>query len=142
MPEIIEAFGPRLSILIVLVGIGWFLMSWSPLIWPAFRAFRGTPRLPRPWLFSLVVAALVYGILAFAVTALLIPADAYTVFIAPQLQEMGMPVGRPLVGVIRLISMWWWIAMPPVFFGITFLVTRELAKKWPKICSAMADRSD
>jgi len=137
--EIIEAFGPRLSILIILVGIGWFLMSWSPLIWPAFRAFRGAPRLPRPWLFSFVVAALVYGTFAFAITAVLIPADAYTIFIAPQLQEMGMPTGRLLVGTVRFISMWWWISLPPAFFGLTFVLTRELAKKWPGICSAIAE---
>lgn len=139
MSEIIEAFGPRLSILIILVGIGWFLMSWSPLIWPAFRAFRGAPRLPRPWLFSFVVAALVYGTFAFAITAVLIPADAYTIFIAPQLQEMGMPAGRLLVGTVRFISMWWWISLPPAFFGLTFVLTRELAKKWPGICSAIAE---
>ena len=139
MPEIIETFGPRLSILIALVGIGWFLMSWSPLFWPAFRAVRGNPRLPRPWLFSFVVAALVYGIFAFAMTAMLIPADAYTVFVAPQLQEMGMPTGRFFVGIVRFISMWWWIPLPPASFGLTFLLTRVLAKKWPGICSAMAE---
>ena len=72
-------------------------------------------------------------------TAVFIPADAYTIFIAPQLQEMGMPTGRLFVGTVRFISMWWWIPLPPVFFGLTFLLTRILAKKWPAICSAMGE---
>ena len=82
---------------------------------------------------------MVYGIFTFAMTAIVVPADAYTIYIAPQLQALGKPYGKPLVGVVRFVSMWWWIALPPVFFGLTFTLTRGLAKKWPRICSAMAE---
>ena len=134
--EVIDAFGPRLIALMGLVTVGWFLFTLMPLIWPAYRARKAA--LPRPWLFAVVVAALIYGALNFILLVVAVPAVAYSVFIAPQLEAMGQPYGRLLVTSARLMEQYWWLVVPVIQFIATVVLTRKLARKWSGICSALA----
>jgi len=136
--EAIELFGPKLSALLALVAFAYFLFAFAPVLWPAFRAFGRKGRLPRPWLFTLVVGALVYGMFWFLLCALMIPAEMYSVFIAPQLQEAGLPHGEALVRVADLAGKYWWLGLPPLQLLSTVLVTRKLAAKWDRLCAAAA----
>ena len=135
--ELIEAFGPKLVALLTLAA-AWFMLTLAPVIWPAFRAFRKKTALPRPWLFVSTVAALTYGALFLALFVLLIPAEAYAVFIAPQLEEMGQPNGKSLVLATQFVAEYWWLILPPAQLTVTVLLTRRLASKWAGICSALA----
>ena len=136
--EAIELFGPKLSALLALEALAYFLFSFAPVLWPAFRAFRRKGRLSKPWLFTGVVGALVYGIFWFLLCALMIPAEMYTVFIAPQLQEAGLPYGEALVRVAGLVGRYWWLGLPPLLLVSTVVVTRKLAAKWDRLCAAAA----
>jgi hypothetical protein len=136
--EVIEAFGPKLIGLVALAAIAWFLITLAPVAWPAFRAFRKKTALPRPWLFAATVSALTYGSLFLGLTILLIPAEAYAVFVAPQLEAMGQPYGKPIVIATQFIADYWWLMLPPAQLAITLLLTRKLARRWPGICSALA----
>lgn len=136
--EAIELFGPKLGALLALVALAYFLFSFAPILWPAFRAFRRRTRLSRPWLFTGVVGALVYGMFWFFLCALVIPAEVYTIFIAPQLQEAGLPYGDAFVRVADLVGKYWWLGLPPLQLVSTVLVTRKLAAKWDRLCAAAA----
>jgi hypothetical protein len=136
--ELIDAFGPKFAVLLALAAAAWLLLTLAPAIWPAFRAFRKKTALPRPWLFVSTVAALTYGALFLAIFVLLIPAEAYAVFIAPQLEAMGQPYGKSLVRVTRFIAAYWWLMLPPAQLAVTVLLTRRLANNWAGICSALA----
>ena len=134
--EVIETFGPKLIALMALTAVCWFLLTLAPLIWPVYRAKKTT--LPRPWLFAVVVAALVYGALNFVLLVAVVPIEAYTIFIAPQLEEMGQPYGRLLVKGARFVESYWWLLVPPIQLIATVVLTRKLARKWADICSALA----
>ncbi|HEY5851577.1 MAG TPA: hypothetical protein VIT62_12535 [Lysobacter sp.] len=135
--EVVEVFGARLIGLLVLAAIAWFLITLAPVIWPAFRAFRQKAALPRPWLFTATVSALTYGTLFLGLSVLLIPAEVYAVFIAPQLEAMGQPYGRALVNTTRFVADYWWLMLPPAQLVITVVLTKMLARNWPGICSAL-----
>ncbi|WP_242165639.1 hypothetical protein [Lysobacter sp. M15] len=136
--ELIEAFGPKLVVLLTLAAAAWFALTLAPVIWPAVRAFRKKTALPRPWLFVSTVAALTYGALFLALFVLLIPAEAYAVYIAPSLESMGQPYGKSLVRATRFVANYWWVLLPPAQLAVTVLLTRRLASKWAGICSALA----
>ena len=134
--DVIEAFGPKLIALMALVAVGWFLITLAPVIWPAYRARKAA--LDRPWLFTVVVAALIYGALNFVLLVVAIPVVAYSVFIAPQLEAMGQPYGRFVVTGARFAEQYGWLVVPIVQLVTTVVLTRKLGRKWAAICSALA----
>lgn len=136
--DVIDTLGPKFVALLALITVAYFLLTLAPIIWPAFRAFRRKHRLQRPWLFTAVVAALTYGSVYLVVAIVAIPVEAYVLFLAPQLQEMGQPYGKWIVTSSRVIDEWWWTVLPPAVLASTVVLTRKLASKWPGICTALA----
>ena len=136
--EIVDTLGVKFVTYLALVAITYLLFSLAPIIWPAIRAFRRSQRLPRPWLFTAVVAALIYGSVYLVVCIVAIPIQVYVVFLAPQLEQMGQPYGNWLVQSSRFIGSWWWAILPPAVLAATVVITRKLAAKWSGICSALA----
>ena len=132
-----EAFGTELIALLALIAVVYLLLALAPLLWPALRAFRRGRRLERPWLFIWTVAALVYGSVYLVAATIAIPVQAYVIFIAPQLQELGQPHGEWLVAVSRFIGRWWWPALPVALAIATVVLTRRLATRWPALCAAL-----
>ena len=123
--EVIDTLGAEFVTLLALVAVAYLLLSLAPIIWPATRAFRRKRRLPRPWLFTAVVAALTYGFVYLVVAVVAIPVEAYVVFLAPQLQEMGQPYGKWLVSSARFIGGWWWVVLPPAVLAATIVLTQQ-----------------
>jgi hypothetical protein len=134
----IQIFGPELSAILLLLSLGYFLLSFAPVLWPAFLAFRRKSRLPRPWLFVATVAALTYGTFTFIIFAFLLPAAVYNIFIAPQFEAAGLPYGNAIVHLTRHLVEYWWLIVPPAQLTLTWLVTRRLGQKWERICGALA----
>jgi hypothetical protein len=131
-------FGTEMTAIMLAVGLAYFFVSWSPLLWPAFQAFRHRPQHPRPLLFTLVVGCLVYGVFFFLGTALLLSAQAYSVFVAPSLAAADRPYGHWLVSATRFITNYWWIGLPPLLLFVTVLCTRRVSRVWPVVCQALA----
>jgi hypothetical protein len=134
----IDTFGAKFTVLLALVAFAYLLVALAPILWPAFRAFRRSRRLERPWLFTLTVAALTYGFVYLIAATVAIPIQAYVVFVAPQLQEMGQPYGSWLVAASSFVGQWWWPLLPLAVLASTIWLTRKLAAKWSGICSALA----
>lgn len=135
--EIIETFGPGFTALLLLCAALYLLIALAPLLWPAIRAFRRSSRLERPWLFTATVAALTYGMVYLLVAIIAIPVQAYVVFIAPQLQQMGQPHGQWLVSTAHFVGEWWWPVLPIGVLVATVLLTKKLAARWSGICAAL-----
>jgi hypothetical protein len=133
-----ETFGTGLLALMAIIAILYLLLALAPLLWPALRAFRRGRRLERPWLFVWTVAALVYGSVYLVAAAIVIPVQAWVIWIAPQLQELGQPHGEWLVAVTRFVGQWWWPALPIALVVATVMLTRRLAARWPGVCAALA----
>lgn len=133
----ILGFPPHMAAMIVAVGLTYFLMSWAPVWWPAMVAYRGGRLMPRRFLFVVVVACLSYGIFSFLLFALFFLAEMYAMFVAPQLDRLGYPAGRPVLAVIRFLEHYWWLVLPPLLFAATFFITRKLSSRWEKICVAL-----
>ncbi|WP_162823669.1 hypothetical protein [Lysobacter sp. TY2-98] len=136
--EIIEALGAKFVALLAVAAFAYLLLALAPLLWPARRAFSRRNRLERPWLFTATVAALVYGSVYLVVAVVAIPVQAYVVFVAPQLQEMGQPHGSWLVATSRFVSQWWWPVLPVALLVSTVGLTRKLAARWAGICAVLA----
>jgi hypothetical protein len=130
-------FPPQMAALLIFLGVAYFIMSWAPLWWPALLAYRHRSSTPRRWLFVVVVACLTYGLFVFFFFALTIPAQVYAIFIAPQWEQLGYPIGRPVLRVFRLIADYWWLVLPPVLLLTAWFVTRKLLRVWPRICAAV-----
>lgn len=137
--EMIDTFGAKLTAILALVTFAYLLVALAPLLWPAFRAFRRSRRLERPWLFTFTVAALTYGFVYLIVAIVAIPVQAYVVFVAPQLQEAGHSYGSWLVAAASFVDQWWWPLLPLAVLAATIWLTRKLAAKWSGICSALSD---
>ncbi len=139
--DVLEIFGPRLSAMIIAIAAIYFTISFGPVWWPAFVAFRLRPYFPRPVLFVGTVAALVYGVLSFLAFAVLLPIQGYSIFIAPALVERGIAEGAWLLRISGLFVSYWWLVVPSVQFVMTCFITRRLGRRWTHICAAPPDDS-
>ena len=139
--ELIDLFGPKLSAMIAGLSLAYFLISFAPVWWPALVAFRRNARLPRPLLFVATVAALVYGMFSFFAFAVLLPIEAYGIFIAPQLQASGIANGAGLLRVSGFFANYWWLLVPPVQLAPTWQVTKRLGRRWEHICASPPNNS-
>lgn len=135
---IVELLGIELVALLSAVAIAYFVVALMPAWWPALRAFRAKTRLPRPFLFVAVVAALVYGMYFLWGCIVLLPLEAYRIFIAPQLQVAGLPHGAWLVRGLDLVGGYGWLAAAAIQLVFTVWLTRRLAPRWPDICDALS----
>ncbi|WP_315386235.1 hypothetical protein [uncultured Stenotrophomonas sp.] len=106
----------------------------SPVWWAALKTLIRRTALPRPLLFVATSAALAYGVTGAAYALLLVPATVAGTFLAPQMQEAGVPGGGLLTtikstvtGAFVLlaaslpISAWWG--------------SRRLAQRWQRLCT-------
>lgn len=139
--EAIELFGPKLSAMIIVLGLAYFIISFAPVWVPAIKAFRRKSRLPRPFLFISTVAALVYGVFSFLAFAVLLPVEAYGIFIAPQLEIAGIAAGTGLLRTSRFFVNYWWLLVPPVQLALTWYITLQVSRRWVYICAAPPNNS-
>jgi hypothetical protein len=133
-----DIFGNRLGLLIALGFLAYWLLLLAPFLLPARRAFSKRDRLPRPWLFILLVGGLAYGWTEFIVTLLAIPGAFFLVYVAPTLQDAGHLGDSWLLSFLAGFVKWWWTAMPLAFFVIALWLTRWLGRRWRMICEALA----
>jgi hypothetical protein len=113
------------------------LVAAAPLWWPTFIALRRRPQLPRRLLFVGVVAGLSYGIIFLSYFLLGFPAEIYSLFVAPSLQQMGHSPSKLVVTVAQYVEQYGWFAMPPLLLVLTFALTNKLAKRWHRICDGL-----
>lgn len=139
--EAIEIFGPRLSAMIIVIAVVYFIVSFVPVWFPAIRVFRHKARLPRPFLFVGVVSALVYGVFSFLVFVILLPLEAYSIFIAPQLEAAGMEAGGGIRRALDFLISYWWIFVPLVQLVLTWYITSQVGKRWMYICAVPPNES-
>lgn len=137
----VEIFGPGLSALIVAMAVVYCLISFAPVWWPALFAFRRRAAFPRPYLFVGTVAALVYGVFSFLAFAILVPVEAYSIFIAPQLEAAGIAYGAWVVRGAGFFVNYWWLLLPPVQFALSWIITLKVGRRWEHICAAPSDTS-
>src|SRR5690606_10535920 len=139
--EAVDLFGPKLVAMMIAIASAYFIISFAPIWLPAIKAFRRKSRLPRPFLFVGTVAALVYGVFSFLVFAVLLPVQAYGIFVAPQLEAAGMAAGVGLLRVSLFFVNYWWAFIPPVQLALTWYVTLQLGRRWAYICAAPPNNS-
>ena len=134
--KVIEVFGVGMTALIVAIAAIYSIVSFAPVLWPAFVAWRNRPDLPRPVAFVAVVAALVYGAFSFIGFSVLLPVEAYGVFVAPSLEASGATYGAGMLRVSRFFTEYWWLLVPPIQLGLTWFITGQVGRRWQHICSA------
>lgn len=135
----IEVFGWRLVASFVAIAIAYFVASLAPVWWPAWRAFRRRPSLPRPFLFVGVAAALVYGVSTFFMLAVVLPMSAVRTVIVPELARAGVGYSTLLGHASNLFHKHGWLVIVPVQLVLTAYVTRRLAGRWTYLCAPVAD---
>jgi hypothetical protein len=132
----LEVFGPSMTVILIAVAIGYFLLSFAPVIWPAFVAYKHRSWFPRPAVFVLVVAALSYGVFSFLAFAVLLPVELYGIFVAPSLESSGVASGASVLSFSGSFADYWWVIIPPAQLAITWLVTAHVGRRWAHICAA------
>jgi hypothetical protein len=136
--DMIDVFGWELTAAFVAIGIAYSAVALAPVWWPAWRAWRGSPPLPRPFLFVGVAAALVYGVSTFILLAIFLPMSAIRIFIVPSLDHAGVWYGTPLGHVSHLFYEHGWLLIVPVELLLAWYVTRRLERRWGHIVSRPA----
>ncbi|CAN7563440.1 hypothetical protein LJR143_003931 [Pseudoxanthomonas sp. LjRoot143] len=131
----IDVFGWNLTVALVTMAIAYFVVSLVPVWWPAWRAFGRRPRLPRPFLFVAVVAALVYGVFFLLGCVFLLPLEMYSTFITPEMAAASKSSGSGWSPALRAIRDYGWLVVVIAQFVLTGYVTRTLARRWAHICS-------
>jgi hypothetical protein len=92
-------------------------------------------------LFVGTVAALVYGVFSFLAIAVLLPLEAYGIFVAPQLEAAGMAAGAGLLRISGFFVRYWWVFIPPVQLALTWYITSHVGRRWAHICEAPPNNS-
>jgi len=139
--DFINVLGPKFSALLGIIALVYFLLSFAPIWWPAMTTWRSRDSFPRRWLFICVIAALVYGVFSFLAFAFILPVEAYSIFVAPQLVNAGIAAGDSVIRVFGFLADYWWVLVPPTQLGLTWYITRLLQPKWAHICSQPPNHS-
>lgn len=135
MDRMVEVLGWKLTALMIGVAVLYFIVALAPVWWPAIRVFRSRPRLPRPVLFVAVVACLVYGVFFLLGFVVLLPLEAYRVFLLPELDPAGGTQGHWLTTSLDWVSDYGWIVVVIAELALTIQLTRTLAPRWAHLCS-------
>ena len=133
----LAGFPPQAVAIIIGVSAAYFVICWSPVIWPLIATHKHRSTLPRRMLFAASVFSLTYGVIAAFLMMLTLPVTAYSVFIAPQLSANGFHLTDPLLRANAVVADYWWLLLPPALLIITFLFVRKLLPAWPAICQAL-----
>ena len=133
-----ELFGDKLAALFIVGLAAYWLLALTPFLLPAWRAFSKRDRLPRPWLFVIIVGGLAYGLTEFAVTLFAIPGAVFLTFVAPSMKEAELLHDSWLLAGLDFFVEWWWTALPLAFFAMAAVLTRIIAQRWRKICTGLA----
>ena len=136
MGEFVEVFGWKFTLLMALATVVFFVLVLFPLSWPAWRAWK--QRLPQPWVFAGLLAALSYGVWTLLSVTTLIPGGVYEVFFAPQLHESRIVAYGPLDSALQWWMEYWWLAIWPLQGVLTVYLTRWLGRRWPAVWCALA----
>src|SRR5688572_21921977 len=128
MGEFFDPLGWKWVLLLLLAAVAFFVLVLFPLWWPAWRAWKH--RLPQPWWFAAILAALSYGVWTLLSVATLVPGVVYEVFVAPQLQLSGIVADGPLDTALKWWIDYWWLAIWPLQGLLTVYLTRWLGRRW------------
>ena len=136
--EFFEAFGYEFGAMLLLLALLYFSLAFLPFVVPLLRAFWKNHRLPRPLLFTFIVASISYGIPLAALFIFSVPSTLYSVYIAPQLQAAGSYWSPEVVRFGQLSASWWWLIFPTIVSIISVVLTKRLGRKWLSIVSSLA----
>lgn len=116
--------------MLFLAGAGLILLAFLlPNLWQLLVTVRARPILPRRTGFVAVVASLSYGfVLLFIV-------------LVSVLEQAGGPYGSWLVGAARVLISYGIFLVPVTLAVVAVLVSRQLARKWPRIVAALSGQS-
>ena len=109
-----------------------------PVLYPAFLAARTKPVIPRRILFVVAATCMSYGLLALFVLLVSWPLQLYSLFVAPQLQDAGRFYGAWLVAGGHFFTSSSWFALPVALVVASVLVSRYLARRWPRVVCALS----
>jgi hypothetical protein len=137
MTDFSTVFPPKLLSFLIVLSVGYMLCVLAPALYAALVVLRRRPVLPRRLLFVLVVASLCYGLLFLFSFALELPATAFAVYIAPQLQAAGYYSGQPFTIIAGFLAENWWFALGPTLLFLAVAITRYLARRWGGIVAAL-----
>ena len=134
----LEAFGHEFGTILLALTLLYFSATLLPFISPLLRAFWKNHQLPRPLLFTLVVATISYGVPLVVLFILSVPSALYATYIAPQLQEAGLYWSPAVTTFGQLSASWWWLLFPSIVSIASILLTMRLGRKWKMIVSSLA----
>jgi hypothetical protein len=117
----------------------YFIIALSPFWIPGIVAYYQRSSVPCPWMFICSVSCITYGVFTLFIFVIGIPAEAYIIFIAPQLQAAGLKYGRSFIEGVNFFEGYAWIILPVSQLALAYIVTRKLGRKWSQICVALKD---
>ena len=139
--DALDVFGPKMTAILLAIAAVYILLAFAPVLWPGYLAYRKRSWLPRPVLYVLTVAALVYGAFSFIAFAIILPAEAYAIYVAPSLAEANVPYGASILSVTRFLANYWWLMVPPLQLALTWVLANHVGRRWQHICAAPPNNS-
>ena len=133
----VEVFGSEILLEMVAIGLVFYIFVLAPIWIPSFQAYRYRKSLSRPFVFIGVVTCLSYGVFTFLIFAIVVPAEAYAMFIAPSLQDAGKAYGETAIIVIDFFGSYGWIFLVVLQLILTVILTNTLIKKWEGVSESL-----
>ena len=118
------------------LGILWVA---APIWWPALRVALQRGRIPHPFAFIIISAAMAYGFVGAVYLVAILPLQAIGIFLVPQMLEAGIAGGAQLQGASKLMSAF----AVPLLFSLPFSAifgSVYLNRRWPALCGLPCSR--
>ncbi|WP_313460241.1 hypothetical protein [Stenotrophomonas sp.] len=112
------------------LGILWLAV---PIWWPALRVALQRGRIPHPFAFITISAALSYGFVGAVYLVAILPLQAVGIFLVPQMLEAGIAGGAQLQGASKAMT----ALLFPLSISLPFIAifgSLSLNRRWRALC--------
>jgi hypothetical protein len=112
----------------------YFVSAWAPIWIPLLRVAIQKPRLPKKFIYVVIVSLLTSGVIMLITTLVVLPLGTYIARLAPTLAATGHSVLPDYFGAI---PKYYWLFFPPLVLLSTFVIDRKLSRVWHRISAAI-----
>ncbi len=124
---------------ILIISTLFYFVALAPIWIPGTLFYRYRKTVSRPFLFIFIVACLSYGFLTFIFFIVAIPAEVYSIFIAPQQEVTGEPHGFSFMFIIGFFEKYALLFAVIMQISISILISNKLIKIWVRVCASLQD---
>lgn len=136
MAEIL-GFPTDLLLTMLAIAAAYLVVIHSPVLFALAIAWRQRKTMKRRILFVGSVMVGSYGFIILGLMAIVLPVEAFSIFVIPTLKSQGYLSHSSVLAAIDLAYKWWWVLLPVSILASAIFTSRYLARRWNRIVEAL-----